>query len=100
MTPAERWGADLRSLLRICNAITVAQLLEIWRKVDPLKKDRSIAVMESACRRTADILRFRPPHIPHSIAVMLMAVAFHTKDPDGVGDTLKIFLFPGFSPSA
>ena len=31
---------------------------------------------------------------------MVMALAFHTKDPDRVGDTLNIFLFPDLSPSA
>ena len=31
---------------------------------------------------------------------MVMALAFHTKYPDRVGDTLNIFLFPDLSPSA
>ena len=31
---------------------------------------------------------------------MVMALAFHTKNPDGVGDMLNIFLFTNFSPSA
>ena len=31
---------------------------------------------------------------------MVTALAFHTKDPDGVEDTLNIFLFPELSPSA
>ena len=30
---------------------------------------------------------------------MVMALAFHTKDPDGVEYTLKIFLFPDLYPS-
>ena len=29
-----------------------------------------------------------------------MILAFHTKDPDGVGDALNIFLFPDLSPLA
>ena len=29
-----------------------------------------------------------------------MALAFHTKDPDGVGVALNIFLFPNLSPLA
>ena len=64
----------------------------------PIKKDREIAVMEAACRRTAKSLHFRPPHTPHTVMAMVMAVAFHTKDLDGVGDTLNILLFPDLSP--
>ena len=30
---------------------------------------------------------------------MMMALAFHTKDPDGVEGTLKIFLFTDLYPS-
>ena len=30
---------------------------------------------------------------------MVLALAFHTEDPDGVGDALNIFLFPDLSPS-
>ena len=56
--------------------------------------------MDAACRCTADGLRFHPPCISHTVAVMVMALAFHTKDPDGVGDTLKIFLFLDLSPLA
>ena len=56
--------------------------------------------MEAACRRTAESLRFRPPYTPHAVAVMVMEIAFHTKDPDRLGDTLNIFLFPDLSPSS
>ena len=31
---------------------------------------------------------------------MVMAITFHTKDSDGVGDALNIFLLPDLSPSA
>ena len=54
--------------------------------------------MEAACRRTANGLRFHLPRIPHAVAVMVMALAFHTKDPDRVVDALNIFLFPDLSP--
>ena len=54
--------------------------------------------MEAVFRRTADSLRFRPPRIPHAVAFMVIALAFHTEDPDGVGDALNIFLFPDLSP--
>ena len=49
--------------------------------------------MEAAFRRTIKILCFRHPHIPHAVVVMVMALSFHTKDVDGVEDTLHIFLF-------
>ena len=100
VTPTERWGVDLRSLLRICYTRTAAQLLEIWRTVALLETERERAVMEVACRCTIKILRFCHPHIPHAVVVMVMALAFHTKDVDRVKDTLKIFLFPDLSPSA
>ena len=32
--------------------------------------------------------------------IMVIALTFHTKDPDRVGDALNIFLFPDLSPSA
>ena len=41
-----------------------------------------------------------PPCIPHSAAVMVIVIAFHTEDPDRVGDALKIFLFLDLPPSA
>ena len=65
-----------------------------------LKKERPSAAIERACQRTANILLFCHPHIPHAVAVMVMVLAFHTKNQDGVEDTLNIFLFPGLSPLA
>ena len=56
--------------------------------------------MEAACRRTTEILRFRSPHILHAVAVMVMALSFHTNDPDGVEYTLNIFLFADLSTLA
>ena len=47
-----------------------------------------------------DDLLFPSPLIPHAVLVMLMALAFHTKDPDGVRGAIKIFLFPDLSPLA
>ena len=54
--------------------------------------------MEAACRRTAYGLRFRPPRIPHVVVFMVIAIAFHTEDPDRVGGTLNILLLPSLSP--
>ena len=55
--------------------------------------------MEAAYKRIAESLRFCLPRIPHAVAVMVMALAFHIKDPDRVGDALNIFLFPNLFPS-
>ena len=57
-------------------------------------------MMEAACRHTSESLRFHHLHIPYTVAVMVMALAFHTKYPDGVEDTLNIFLFPYLYPLA
>ena len=80
--PAERWGADLKSPLRIWNASTSLHLPYIWRTVALLKKEKARVTMEAAYKRIAEILRFRPTSISHSVEVMVMALAFHTKDPD------------------
>ena len=56
--------------------------------------------MEAACRRTSYSLHFQSPRTPHAAAVIVRALAFHTKDADGIGDALNIFLFPDLSPSA
>ena len=96
----EQLGSDLTSLLWICYARTTAQLLEIWRTVPPLETDRARAAMEEACRRTIKILRFRHPHIPHAVVVMVMALAFQTKDVDMVEDILNIFVVTNLSPLA
>ena len=77
-----------------------AQLPYIWHTVAPLNKDRARAAMEAACRNTSDVLRLCPPCIPNVIAVTVMDVALHTKDPDGLRDVLNIFLLPDLSPSA
>ena len=100
MTPTERWGAEQRSLLQVCNASTSVQIPEIWNTISPVKKYRSQSVMEAAYRRTADSLRFFPPRIPHAIAFMVMALPFHTKDPYRVGYALHIFLLTDLSSLA
>ena len=56
--------------------------------------------MEATCWRTAESLRFCPQCIPQAFVAMVMALVFHTKDPDGVGDALNIFLFPDLFPSS
>ena len=64
---------------------------------DAAEKDRAHVAMEAAYKRTAESLRLRPPRIPHAVAVMVMALAFHTEDPYRVGEDLNIFLFNNLS---
>ena len=99
VTPTKIWGADLRSLLLLCNIRRTTQLPYICKTVDTLKKDSDRAAMEAACCRTTNRIRFRPPCITYAVVVMVVALAFHTKYPDRVGDALNIFLFPIISPS-
>ena len=100
MTPTDRWGADLRSLLQIFNFSMESQLPDIWITVAPLKKDRARAAMEAACWRSTENLRFHPPYISHAVAVMVVVLTFHTEDPNGVGGALNTFVFPDLSPLA
>ena len=76
------------------------QIPDIWSTVPSLNKDRARAAMEAACWRASEILQFRPLYTPHPVAVMVMALTFHTKDPDGVENMLNIFLFPDLYPSS
>ena len=46
--PANRRGADHRSILRMYDSSRTAQLMDIWRAVAPLKHDRVKAAMEAA----------------------------------------------------
>ena len=55
--------------------------------------------MEAAFRIKVEGLRFRAPIISHSIAVMVLAVAFHSEETNGVGGSVKIFLLPDLSPA-
>ena len=53
--------------------------------------------MDAACCITAKGLRFRTPRISRSIAVIVLALAFHSEDPNRVGDAVNVFLFPDLS---
>ena len=45
-------------------------------------------------------MRFLAPCIPHYVAVMVLYLAFYTKDPNGVEDAINVFLLPELSPHA
>ena len=56
--------------------------------------------MEAACRQTAEYLRFWAPCTSHDVTVIVLGLELYSKDPDGVGDAINIFIFPDLSPSA
>ena len=49
--------------------------------------------MKYTCNITAKILRFYTPRIFHSIAAMILYLAFHTEDIEGVGDAMNIYIY-------
>ena len=38
---------------------------------------------------------FPGTHISHAIAVLVLGLAFYSKDPDDMGDATNVFLLPG-----
>ena len=84
----------------ICNVTVVEDRNYIWRKIAPLSCDRARAAMEAACLWTAEQIRFRSPRISQTVVVMVLDLAFYTKDSNGVGGAVNIFLFPGLTPAA
>ena len=44
-------------------------------------------------------MRYKPP-IYHLVAGIILNLAFSTKDPDRVGETVNTYLFPNISCSA
>ena len=97
--PTNRWGDQMPGILRLCHTQDGAKLPAIWSTIAPIYKDRSHTAMESVCRAAADRIPFRAPLITHPVTVMLLALDLYTEEPDGVGDSMNIFLFPELSPS-
>ena len=95
MTLVEHWDDDFQSLLSLYNVTTEVELPSIWHTVAPFKKDRSRSAMEEACQKKTDIMILREPCVPHSIAVMILALDFHTQDTNRVGDSGKYIIIPG-----
>ena len=56
--------------------------------------------MEAAFHWTAEHLHFQSPRIYHSVAVLVLGLAYYSKNPDGVGDAINIFMFPDLLPLA
>ena len=54
--------------------------------------------MEAACYRTAKHLHFQSPRISYTFMALILELSFYSKDPDGVGDAINVFLFPDILP--
>ena len=76
------------------------ELTPIWDVIAPLSRERDISAMEAACLRTAEQIRFLAPLIYHTIAVLILGLAFYSEDLDSMGDAINVLLFPDLSPSA
>ena len=96
--PVDQWGDQMTGILYLCYAQDEADLPAIWSAITPLSKYRSRAAMESAFRAAAKSMCFHYPNINHSVAVMVLALDFYTKDPDGEGDAINVFLLSDLSP--
>ena len=55
--------------------------------------------LETACLHKAIELRYKAPKISHIVAGLLRRLDLYTEDPDGVGGTVNIFVFPNLSLS-
>ena len=59
-----------------------------------LYKERVREATDAVCRITSEGLRFSASRIYYSIMVMVISLDFHSKDLDGVGDAMHVFIFP------
>ena len=66
----------------------------------PLTKEKAIPALGISCRTSACVLQCKTPRVTHYVAVLLLGIHFHTKDPDYVKNTVNIFHFPDISLSA
>ena len=73
-------------------------LPKIWADIAPLKKDKSHTMIETACLKQARTLHIKCTRITHTVSVLLIGRSFHTEDPYGLSDSVKIFMCPGPLP--
>ena len=88
----------MAGILYLCYAQYEADLPAIWSAITPLSKYRSRTAMESAFQAAAKSMCFHYPHITHSVAAMVLALDFYTKDPNGVEDAINVFLLSDLYP--
>ena len=78
MTPAERWYLQQLAITLICHVQTVQDLPKIWTDLTPMKKENSRTALDITCIAQAQALGLKPTKIPHTVAVLLLGLAFHT----------------------
>ena len=98
--PADKWEMQHLYLCRLYNTSRLKYLPNIFRKMAPLHKDKARFALKITCQHKARGVLYKSPRISHVVAGLLIILMFHTKKPDGVGDTVNIFLFPNPSLSA
>ena len=96
-TPAERWELQQLALTRLYRVQAMQDPPKIWVDLAPLKKGKTCTALDITCLTQVQALRLKPPKITHSVAVLLLSLAFHTEDPNGVSDATYIFMFPDLS---
>ena len=72
----------------------------IWEDIAPMKKEKARTALEIERLTQAQDLRLKPLKITHTVAALLISLAFHIEDPGGVSNTVSIFKFPNLSLAA
>ena len=75
------------------------ELPPIWAIIAPFPKECTQETMKSACRATTECMHFHALRIPYSVEVMVLELAFYTKETIRVGYTIYLFLFHNISPT-
>ena len=96
MTPGELWDLQQIALTCICHVQTIHEVPKIWAYIANLKTDKAHTTLDTACLLHARSFQVPPPppKINHMVAVLLLGLSFHMEDPDGVRDSVNIFMFP------
>ena len=77
----------------------VKDIPKIWSTIAPLAKEEVRGTLEILCQYKAFEICYKAPWISHVVSGLVLNLAFHKEDPDGVRFTVKIFLFPDLSLS-
>ena len=71
-----------------------SNLKKIWKKFAPFQKEKTRVDLEIACQHKSRELQHKEPRISHIVSVLLLILDLYTDDPNGIGETLNIFLLP------
>ena len=64
-----------------------------------LYKEKVHKATENACHANAKLMRFRVPHVPPSIVIMVLSLNLYTEYPGVTGNALNMFMLPDLLPS-